>query len=182
MSERNSSPEKPRRKGVLRAAVGIVCVVVIVLYVYFYHVVPYRKRQAYLYESACRANLNSLGRVMAVYASEHSNEYPAAQRWCDLLVQGDYVADEQFVCMAAAKAGYQGRCDYAANPACEPNSASDTVLLFETKGGWNQHGGPEILTTENHGGKGCNVFFNDGTVRFIPGEELGHLKWKKVSD
>ena len=51
-------------------------------------------------------------------------------------------------------------------------------MLFETKGGWNQFGGPEILTTENHGGKGCNVLFNNGSVRFVRTKELVKLKWK----
>jgi len=52
------------------------------------------------------------------------------------------------------------------------------VLLFETKGGWNQFGGPEILTTENHKGKGCNILFNDGSVEFVKPERLGELKWE----
>jgi hypothetical protein len=28
------------------------------------------------------------------------------------------------------------------------------VLLFETKAGWNQHGGPELFTFDNHDPKG----------------------------
>ena len=43
---------------------------------------------------------------------------------------------------------------------------------------WNQVGGPEILTTENHKGKGCNVLFADGFVRFVKTKNLGKLKWK----
>jgi prepilin-type processing-associated H-X9-DG protein len=70
------------------------------------------------------------------------------------------------------------RCHYALNPNCGPNSPGDVVLLFETTGGWNQYGGPEILTTENHGGKGCNVLFNDGSVRFVDADELTKLKWR----
>ena len=55
---------------------------------------------------------------------------------------------------------------------------ADVVLLFETKAGWNQFGGPELLTTEHHEGKGCNVLFNDGDVEFIKKEQVGELKWK----
>jgi prepilin-type processing-associated H-X9-DG protein len=178
MSETNNSSEKPSHKALLRATVGIVSVMVVVLYVYLFHVVPYRKRQTHLYDSICQTNLTSLGKAMAVYASEYSNEYPAAQRWCDLLAQGDYAGDKQFVCMAAAKAGYQGRCHYAMNPDCEPNSPGDMVLLFETKGGWNQSGGPEMLTTENHKPNGCNILFNDGSVKFVKMKDLEKLKWK----
>ncbi|MHC4481923.1 MAG: hypothetical protein ACYSW4_00080 [Planctomycetota bacterium] len=43
---------------------------------------------------------------------------------------------------------------------------------------WNQVGGPEILTTGNHKGKGCNVAFVDTRVKFVRTSELGQLKWK----
>jgi len=72
----------------------------------------------------------------------------------------------------------KGTCSYAMNPNCRPNSPSDMVLLFETKGGWNQFGGREILTTENHGGKGCNILFNNGRVKFVKTERLDDLAWK----
>lgn len=67
---------------------------------------------------------------------------------------------------------------YAINPNCGPNSGLDVVLLFETKGGWNQFGGAEILTFENHQGKGCNVLYNGGDVEFVKPEEMIKLKWK----
>jgi len=69
------------------------------------------------------------------------------------------------------------RSDYAMNPNCEPNSPPGTVLLFETKGGWNQFGGPGLLTFENHGGKGCNILFNDGHVEFVRTKLFEELKW-----
>ncbi len=43
---------------------------------------------------------------------------------------------------------------------------------------WNQFGGPEILTTENHKGKGCNVLFNNGHVEFVKTDRVGELKWE----
>ncbi len=43
---------------------------------------------------------------------------------------------------------------------------------------WNQFGGPEILTTENHKGKGCNILFNDLHVEFVKTERLGELEWE----
>ncbi len=71
------------------------------------------------------------------------------------------------------------RSDYAMNPNCEPNSPPDTVLLFETKPGWNQHGGPELFTFDNHDPKGGCVLLNDGTLKFIrTKEELQQLRWK----
>lgn len=69
-------------------------------------------------------------------------------------------------------------CCYAMNPNCKPNSIVEMVVLFESKPGWNQHGGPELFTFDNHEPKGGCVTFNDGTVRFIrTREELNKLNW-----
>lgn len=68
---------------------------------------------------------------------------------------------------------------YAMNPHCRPSSPPHTVLLFETGVGWNQHGGPELFTFDNHDPKGGCVLLNDGTVKFIRSkEELQNLRWK----
>ena len=53
----------------------------------------------------------------------------------------------------------------------------DMILIFETSPGWNQAGGPEILTTENHQGDGCNILFADSHVEFVPIEDLNDLMW-----
>ena len=65
------------------------------------------------------------------------------------------------------------------NPNCRPDSSGDAVLLFETKAGWNQHGGAELFAFDNHDPKGGCVLLNDGTVKFIrTEEELGALRWE----
>jgi prepilin-type processing-associated H-X9-DG protein len=120
--------------------------------------------------------------------SENDGRYPTAEKWCDLLK--DYYIKDDLVCPAKRSTGEQ--CSYALNPNCEPNSPADVVLLFETNGGWNQHGGPELLNTQNHpdykdwfwGYKipGCNVMFNDGHVEFIPKKQFAELKWKAEED
>lgn len=75
-------------------------------------------------------------------------------------------------------AGY-GECHYAMNPNCKLESPPNMVLLFETKGGWNQQGGPELFTFNNHDPRGGCVLLNDGTVKFIrTTEELQQLRWK----
>ena len=130
---------------------------------------------------ACRSNLHRLGFAMRTYANDFDGKYPTAEKWCDLLMKGydgGYVKAEEFVCKSALKGGDKGRCHYAMNPNCEPNSPEDVVLLFETKGGWNQFGGPELLAPENHKGEGCNILFNDGHVKFVKPEQIGKLKWK----
>jgi hypothetical protein len=69
--------------------------------------------------------------------------------------------------------------DYAMNPNCREGSPKDMVFVFESKPGWNQHGGPDLFTFDNHDPKGGLVLLNDGTVKFIrTEEELKQLRWK----
>jgi hypothetical protein len=113
--------------------------------------------------------------------------YPTAANWFDSITSPGSLPTslmkpfwfgkltEAHVCPSVGK----GKSTYAMNPNCEPNSPPDLVLLFETKPGWNQHGGPELFTFDNHNPKGGLVLLNDGTVKFIRTEgELKELRWK----
>ena len=133
----------------------------------------------------CASNMKILFVSLALYAEAHGGAYPAGERWCDLLVEwtGEDLDDPNGV-EALRKAfrcpaGPEGGCHYALNPDCEPNSPGDMVLLFETKAGWNQNGGPKLFTFDNHDPKGGRVLLNDGTGKCIPTEEELHaLRWK----
>ena len=138
---------------------------------------PFRLRKS------CAYNLvaNLYIRLRSYVESEGT--YPASPEWCDLIVHAkrvdgrfeESIIMKPFMCPAAG----EGKCHYALNPQCESNSPPDTVLLFETKAGWNQHGGPELFTFDNHEPKGGCVLLNDGTVKFIrTKEELQQLRWK----
>jgi hypothetical protein len=128
----------------------------------------------YRYRLRCGENLTGLGKAMVIYACDYDDKYPTADKWCDLLRKHTEVSKKVFVCPSAG----QGRCHYAMNPNAELTSSPDMVLLFETKGGWNQFGGPEILTFENHRRKGCNISFNDYNTEFVKPEQLEKLLWK----
>lgn len=107
--------------------------------------------------------------------------YPKPAEWCDAVMQGrrHYMSEERLTGHFKCPSAGEGRCHYAMNPHCEPNSPPETVLLFETKAGWNQHGGPDLFTFDNHDPKGGCVLFDDGTVKFIrTKEELQQLRWK----
>jgi hypothetical protein len=109
--------------------------------------------------------------------------YPRPSEWCDDILR-TYPAmgfgygnldPKPHICPSAGN----GKNHYAMNPNCKPDSPSDMVLLFETKAGWNQHGGPELFTFDNHDPKGGCVLLNDGTVKFIrTKEELQQLRWE----
>jgi len=132
----------------------------------------------YSFQVVCSINMKRLGEAMQIYASDYGNKYPTPDKWCDLLLQNTKITEKQFVCRGAFRKGDKGRCHYAMNPDCEPNSPPDVVLLFETKGGWNQSGGLEILTFENHKSKECNILFNDGHVKSVTPLRMPQLKWK----
>ena len=110
--------------------------------------------------------------------------YPRPSEWCDDMLRQypvmgrswtDHWCAKPYICPSAG----EGKNHYAMNPNCKPDSPVDMVLLFETKAGWNQHGGPELFTFDNHDPKGGCVLLNDGTVKFIrTKEELRQLRWK----
>lgn len=119
---------------------------------------------------------------------ESNGEYPRPDRWCDALLQAysmSYTQEQiksRFVCPAAEP----GESHYAINPHCTPESPPDTVLLFETKPGWNQHGGPESFVLDHHDPEGGCVLLNDGdrkgirlpTVLFVrTRQEMEKLRW-----
>ena len=130
----------------------------------------------------CGSNMQRIYTAGPLYRKKVSS-YPEPAEWCDAVMRDrmntSYFSEERMrECFKCPLAG-EGKCHYALNPYCEPNSPPDTVLLFETKDGWNQHGGPELFTFDNHDPKGGCVLFNDGTVKFIRmKEELQQLRWK----
>jgi len=118
----------------------------------------------------------------SLWPYQKTKVYPSPTEWCDIVVrhrQNSELSDEKIKELLRCPTAGEGKCHYAMNPNCEPNSPQDTVLLFETKAGWNQHGGPELFTFDNHDPKGGCVLLNDGTVKFIrTKEELQQLRWK----
>jgi prepilin-type processing-associated H-X9-DG protein len=124
----------------------------------------------------CQANLSGITKAMLIYANDNKERFPDADQWCDLLIKTENFNKKQFQC-AVDKIGPSS---YAMNKNAEKlgaNSPPDMVLLFESKPGWNQSGGLELLTTDNHLGEGCNIAFCDGHVVFIKTEDIKALKW-----
>ena len=137
----------------------------------------------------CAENLWSFfGKLWIYFQSEKT--YPAPDKWCDVIVReyrSDGLSKKEYMRHFKCPCAGEGKSHYAMNPHCTPNSPPDTVLFFEAKAGWNQHGGPELFTFDNHDPKGGCVLLNDGsmhavstpTVRFIrTKEELQQLRWK----
>lgn len=125
-------------------------------------------------EKKCRAKLVRLSLDMDIYTLKHNGAWPEPDKWCDELMEGGSVEVENFRCPAG---GEDEWCHYAMNLKARAYARKRRVLLFESKAGWNQHGGPEMLSTERHGGRGCNILFNNCQVEFVPVERLEKLRW-----
>ncbi len=124
----------------------------------------------------CGRKLAGLSTAMMIYTNHH-DQFPAPEKWCDLLIEDYDAIPSDFRCPGVK----EGPCNYALNKNIAELGKSeqvDIVLLFETHPGWNQVGGPEILTTENHNGEGCNVAFIDSHVEFVKTKNIKKLKWK----
>jgi hypothetical protein len=101
---------------------------------------------------------------------------PDPADWCDSI---EFVYQSSKTNLFRFPSAEEVICNYAMNPNCKHDSPGDMVLLFETKDGWNQHGGPELFTFDNHDPKGGCVLFNNGTVKFIrTKEEVNNLRWQ----
>ena len=134
------------------------------------------KARMIAYRMVCGENISGLGKAMILYAGDNNEMFPTPEHWCDLLVEYEDCSREMFRCKGDA----QGPSSYAMNKNIDeqgPNAPPDMVLLFESKPGWNQSGGPELLTMENHQGEGCNVLFCDGHYEFVEAEKIEELRW-----
>jgi len=141
----------------------------------------FARTRAIAQRMVCATNLSGLGKAMLIYANDYGDKFPTPSKWCDLLIEHAELTPKSFICKGAP----EGPCNYAMNKNVEKlgaNSPPDMVLLFETQPGWNQVGGPEILTTDNHQREGCNVLFVDGHVEFVKTSDLKNLKWTAEED
>ena len=109
-------------------------------------------------------------------------QYLPSATWCDEMLRPYIdagISGESTMRPFRCPSADSGRCHYSMNSNCTHDSPPDTVLLFETTSGWNQHGGLELFTFDNHDPKGGCILLNDGTVKFIrTEEELKQLRWK----
>jgi len=167
------SPEAQRRKSKLSFPIVFLGVLLVIMIVGYVLNPDSSGRQSERLK--CVNNLKQLAVGLALYAEDYDNQWPAPQSWCDLLVEKfEGLGDVQGVFRCPL--GGDGRCHYAMNPHADPCGPADVVLLFESKPGWNRHGGAELLTTDRH--QGANVLLVGGIVKFVKADELVGLKWR----
>jgi len=112
-----------------------------------------------------------------MYANDHNDAFPPAENWCDAL-KNELVT---FKLLKAPADKSSGACSYAYHAKLsrmeEGKINPQTVAFFETEGGWNQHGGRELLLPAPRQGGVYVIGFADGSVRQVPVSQIDTLRW-----
>ncbi len=174
--QRNAQRVGPRNRNniALYLALGSTFVLCVLIYYLF------ENRTAEDYLRNCRLRLRIVGNALQRDAKDNQGKLPPADKWCDVFIAnlGSYAEWQwMFVCQAD-KSGM--RCSYAFNAklaGLDPAHLNPkTVILFESKGGWNWTGGPNELM--NRHGKTYLAYLAGGSVEEISARDLPTLRWE----
>ena len=128
----------------------------------------------------CKNNLRQLGLAARMYADENNEQLPSAANWCDSLQK--YVATgKSFQCPLGDQSQ---RCHFGFNAQLSGVGLSkiefpvQTVLFFETDGGWNVSGGRELMLTQPRHLRTVALGFVDGHVELLNLSRLDNVRWK----
>jgi hypothetical protein len=167
---RTSNPAKR----IIQYSIGIAAVILVISCVYL------TQYPALYQRKMCEADMRNITRALHFYAKVN-HHYPSAQIWCDELLdftgKDTYRYPQDFRKNFNCPGSKTEKSSYAVNSHATPESSPDTVLLFECNDGWNVSGGPELVTFENHQGKGCNVVFVNLEIKFVDKKDFKELKW-----
>ena len=128
----------------------------------------------------CFNHMKQLAAWTRQYAEENHGRLPTAGNWCDALQK--YGAKDVFLCPSgdATKP-----CHYAFNAKLSGAELggvrfpAETVLFFETDGGWNVNGGPELLVKHRRHRKAFGLVFVSGECALKLDESfLQNTRWE----
>jgi len=127
--------------------------------------------------SDCVSNVKQVGLAIRLYADENEGKCPQAADWCDAITP-NLAGKHVFQC--PQRSGNQGAFAFNAKLAGKTLSAipPDTVMIFESSGGWNFTGGAENVIQRPPHGRTLVFGFADGSVREVNKEELKELRWE----
>jgi hypothetical protein len=133
--------------------------------------------------ATCVSNAKQLTLGVIMYAQDHGERFPAADKWCDEILP--HVKDQDvFRCpnVPGAKSGYAFNVALSGRALGEIADPPNTVLIFESDLGWNGAGGLEnVVSPPRHfmsSGKAIVIGFVDGHVRTVSSAELPQLVWQ----
>ncbi len=109
--------------------------------------------------------------VFTDYAEKNNGQWPEASKWCDIAYEGN-------------NNRVYKECDFSLNSYAVPagnKMPGNMVLLFQSRTGWNQTGGQELLVENPHRGYIC-VLFGDGHAELVKIKDVPYLRWKLEDD
>jgi prepilin-type processing-associated H-X9-DG protein len=128
----------------------------------------------------CMNNMKQMALGVMIYANDHNDLFPGGENWCDAIQP--YVGNNQAVFHCPG--GRQGdQSHYGLNKRLSGMelksvaSPAQTVLLFESEGGWNVSGGPEAVIGAPRHRNTVGVAFADGHVEMVHTSRLQSLRW-----
>jgi hypothetical protein len=136
--------------------------------------------------ATCVSNTKQLALGVLLYAQDHAEKLPAADKWCDQVlpcVKGPDV----FKCpsVPGAKSGFAFNRALSGRALGEIADPTNTVLIFESNLGWNGAGGLEnVVSPPRHfaeGRRAVVIGFVDGHVRKVSSDELSQLVWQPTA-
>jgi protein tyrosine phosphatase (PTP) superfamily phosphohydrolase (DUF442 family) len=130
-------------------------------------------------DMVCYNNMCGLSAAFNVYTFDYEGRLPV-EKWCDQLITDCDVGPKSFICsysnhIEGKESSYAMNINAAGKKRSE--LPDDLVLLFESKPGWNQVGGPELITLKFHRGKHIYVINVDGYGGFVRPDDIDQLRW-----
>ena len=128
----------------------------------------------------CLNNVKQLALGMKMYSSDNNDVMPSAAKWDDAITQ--YIGSARpFQCPtgdASQRSHYAFNAKLSGIPDKTITNPGNTVMIFETEGGWNLGGGPELLLKNWRHGTSIAVGFADGHVEMVRPARLPQLNWE----
>ncbi len=128
----------------------------------------------------CMNNLRQLGLAARMYAGDNHELLPNSINWCDAIQK--YVGMEKpFRCPLGDQSQ---RCHFGFNAQLSGVDLSkiefpdQTVLFFESDGGWNLSGGREVALGQPRHPRAIAVVFADCHVEMLNVSRLDTVRWK----
>jgi prepilin-type processing-associated H-X9-DG protein len=138
------------------------------------------KAKAKAQSITCLNNVRQINLALVIHAQANTNTCPPAATWCDS-IQNNVISANAFRCKAADPTH---RCHYAFNAKLdglsmdEIKNPAQTVMVFETDGGWNISGGSESKPKKARHGRLVAVGFVDGHAEMVDESRLPQLQWE----
>ena len=125
----------------------------------------------------CVNNAQQVVLAVRLYADENDGKCPPAVNWCDTILN-NLPGPDALKC--PQRRGEQSGFGFNTKLAARTLSSipPDTVMIFESSGGWNFTGGPGDVVANPPHGRSYVFGFADGSVRQVGRDELPQLRWE----